>query len=230
MAGRTIMVIEDDAAIREVLRLYLEKNGFSVIMQDRGDEALSIVRAVQPALIILDVVLPGQNGFELCKEIRKITTVPVLFVSCKNTEQDKITALAVGGDDYITKPFSPNELIARINANLRRPYYVSDDNEPTPKLAAGALQVDLSGRTVKLNQTEIVLSKKEFELLAFLASRPGKTFSHEELFREIWGQESLNDTRTIIVHVSNLRKKIEPDPANPQHIINVHGVGYKFIM
>jgi DNA-binding response OmpR family regulator len=230
MTEQTILVIEDDPEIREVIRLYLEKHRFSVATAERGDEAMPMVRSVQPDLIILDVLLPGKDGFEVCKEIRRETSVPVLFLSCKKEEQDKITGLGLGGDDYITKPFSPNELIARVQANLRRPFLSGDLMRQPTKLVFGALHIDLLSRTVKLNHTEIILSKKEFDLLKFLAGRPGQTFSHEELFREIWGQESFNDTRTIIVHVSNLRKKIEPDPSNPQYIINVHGVGYKFIL
>ncbi|MCR8633353.1 MULTISPECIES: response regulator transcription factor [Paenibacillus] len=230
MAGQTILVVEDDPEIRDVIRLYLEKHKFTVALADRGDEALQLVRTVQPDLIILDVLLPGKDGFEVCKEIRQETSVPVLFLSCKKEEQDKITGLTLGGDDYITKPFSPNELIARVQANLRRPYFSNNPTSHPTKLEFGALYIDLLSRTVKVNEIEIVLSKKEFDLLKFLAGRPGQTFSHEELFREIWGQESFNDTRTIIVHVSNLRKKIEPDPSNPQYIINVHGVGYKFIL
>jgi DNA-binding response OmpR family regulator len=229
MTGQTILVVEDDPEIRDVIRLYLEKHQYTVALAERGDEALPLVRSVQPNLIILDILLPGKDGFEVCKEIRLETSVPILFLSCKKEEQDKIMGLSLGGDDYITKPFSPNELIARVQANLRRPYLSNDPAVPLSKLEFGAIQVDLLSRTVKLNGTEIVLSKKEFDLLKFLVARPGQTFTHEELFREIWGQESFNDTRTIIVHVSNLRKKIEADPSNPQHIINVHGVGYKFI-
>ncbi|NOU92190.1 response regulator [Paenibacillus sp. LMG 31456] len=230
MAGQTILVVEDDPEIRDVIRLYLEKHKFAVALAERGDEALQMVRTVQPDLIILDVLLPGKDGFEVCKEIRQETSVPVLFLSCKKEEQDKITGLTLGGDDYITKPFSPNELVARVQANLRRPFFSNNQAAHPTKLEFGALHIDLLSRTVKVNDAEIVLSKKEFDLLKFLAGRPGQTFSHEELFREIWGQESFNDTRTIIVHVSNLRKKIETDPSNPQHIINVHGVGYKFLL
>ncbi|TDG00525.1 response regulator transcription factor [Paenibacillus piri] len=229
MTGQTVLVIEDDPEIRDVIRLYLEKNQYTVALADRGDQALPMVRTVHPDLIILDVLLPGKDGFEVCKEIRQETSVPVLFLSCKKEEQDKITGLSLGGDDYITKPFSPNELIARVQANLRRPYFSNRETSVT-KLEFGELHIDLLSRTVKVSGNEIFLSKKEFDLLKFLAGRPGQTFTHENLFREIWGQESFNDTRTIIVHVSNLRKKIERDPSNPQYIINVHGVGYKFIL
>jgi DNA-binding response OmpR family regulator len=230
MTGQTILVIEDDPEIREVIRMYLSKHAFEVALAGRGDQAVSMVQSIKPDLIILDVLLPGKDGFEVCKEIRQLTSAPILFLSCKKEEQDKVMGLGLGADDYMTKPFSPNELIARVKANLRRPYLAaSTPLEQPSKLRFGTLQIDLLSRTVKVNQSEVMLSKKEFELLKFLVSRPGQTFSHEELFREIWGQESFNDTRTIIVHVSNLRKKIELDPSNPQHIINVHGVGYKFI-
>lgn len=230
MTKQTILVIEDDPEIRDVILMYLSKHSFEVEVADRGDLAAAKVLEVQPDLIILDVVLPGKDGFEVCKEIRQLTAAPILFLSCKKEEQDKVTGLGLGGDDYMTKPFSPNELVARVKANLRRPYLSGTAGEQPSRLRFGALQIDLLSRTVKLNQNEVILSKKEFDLLKFLVSRPGQIFSHEELFREIWGQESFNDTRTIIVHISNLRKKIELDPSNPQHIINVHGVGYKFVL
>jgi DNA-binding response OmpR family regulator len=230
MAEHTILLIEDDHEIREVIRLYLQKNHFDVVVAERGDAGIALVQSVQPDLVILDVLLPDIDGFEVCRHIRKLSSVPILFLSCKKEEQDAILGLGLGGDDYITKPFSPNELIARVKANLRRPYLSGVRTESTlEKLELNGLVIDLLRREVRVNDAVIALSKKEFDLLKFLASRPGQIFTHEELFRQIWGQESFNDTRTIIVHVSNLRKKIEPDPSNPQFIANVHGVGYKFI-
>jgi len=230
MTKQTILIIEDDPEIRNVIQMYLIRHSFEVAVAERGDLAVAMVQSIRPDLIILDVLLPGKDGFEVCKEVREFTSAPILFLSCKKEEQDKITALGLGGDDYMTKPFSPNELVARVKANLRRPYLTGAPQEHPSVLRFGPLQIDVLSRTVKVNQIEVTLSKKEFDLLRFLVSRPGQTFSHEELFREIWGQESFNDTRTIIVHVSNLRKKIELDPSNPQYIINVHGVGYKFVL
>lgn len=229
MTKQTILVIEDDSEIRDVISMYLSKHGFEVAIAERGDQAVSLVQSIRPDLIILDVLLPGKDGFQVCREVRELTSAPILFLSCKREEEDKILGLGLGGDDYMTKPFSPNELVARVKANLRRPYLSGFPEEQPSKLRFGPLQIDLLSRTVAVNGVEVTLSKKEFELLKFLVSRPGQTFSHEELFREIWGQESFNDTRTIIVHISNLRKKIEQDPSNPQYIINVHGVGYKFL-
>ncbi|WP_284641295.1 response regulator transcription factor [Paenibacillus silviterrae] len=230
LIGAKILVIEDDPEIKEVIRLYLEKNGFRVVQAEDGQNAARIVMEEQPELIILDVLLPGKNGFEVCQEIRERTQAPILFLSCKKDETDKIMGLGLGGDDYMTKPFSPNELIARVKAHLRRPHLSGGEKEAGgAKQTIGSIQIDRLSRVVRVNGGEVTLSRKEFDLLSFLASRPEQTFSHEQLFREIWGQESFNDTRTIIVHVSNLRKKIEPDPSNPQYIINVHGVGYKFI-
>lgn len=228
MTGQMILIVEDDQEIREIMRTYLEAHQFRVIWTDRGDDAIRLVRSVQPDLILLDVLLPGKDGFEVCKEVRLMSSAPIIFVSCKQDEQDKITGLALGGDDYITKPFSPNELVARVKANLRRPLLSGGFTDSSSKLRFGEVEIDPVSRTLMVSGNEIILSKKEFELLYFLATHPGRTITHEELFREIWGQEILNDTRTIIVHVSNLRKKIESDPANPRHIINVHGVGYKF--
>ncbi|UQZ86063.1 Transcriptional regulatory protein YycF [Paenibacillus konkukensis] len=227
MAEQTILVVEDDEEIRDIIRVYLEAHQFRVIGAGRGDEAVRLVETMQPDLLILDVLLPGKDGFEVCKEVRAMSSAPILFLSCKKDEQDKITGLELGGDDYITKPFSPNELIARVKANLRRPHL---SGEAPNRMRFGAVELDPVSRSVTVNRSEVTLSRKEFDLLYYLARHPGRTVTHEELFREIWDQEMINDTRTIIVHVSNLRKKIETDPANPKHIINVHGVGYKFIL
>ncbi|WP_090675810.1 response regulator transcription factor [Paenibacillus tianmuensis] len=231
MTEQTVLVVEDDPEIREVIRLYLEKNNYRVLLATSGEEALQIAEAERPDLAILDVLLPGRNGFEVCRELRAVSPVPILFLSCKKDEADKIAGLNLGGDDYITKPFSPNELMARVRAHLRRPHLAAAEQAggQPDKLVVGHLRIDRLSRVVRVNGQEVTLSRKEFDLLSFLASRPEQTFSHEQLFREIWGQESFNDTRTIIVHVSNLRKKIEPDPSSPKYIINVHGVGYKFI-
>ncbi|TVY10396.1 response regulator transcription factor [Paenibacillus cremeus] len=229
MTRQTILLVEDDHEIREIIRLYLEKNGYRVVTAISGDEAIQIAAKEQPDLAILDVLLPGKNGFEVCREIRSYSSAPILFLSCKKDETDKIEGLSIGGDDYITKPFSPNELLARVRANLRRPYLTGGEPDAnTSKLKVGTIEIDRLSRVVQVNGARITLSRKEFDLLSFLVSHPDQTFSHEQLFREIWGQDCFNDTRTIIVHVSNLRKKIEPDPSNPQYIINVHGVGYKF--
>nr|WP_245247271.1 MULTISPECIES: response regulator transcription factor [unclassified Paenibacillus] len=226
------MVVEDDVEIREVIRLYLEKNNYRVIWAENGEDALSLTAAEQPDLVILDVLLPGRSGFEVCSELREISSVPILFLSCKKDEMDKIMGLNMGGDDYITKPFSPNELIARVQANLRRPHLagseVSEDQGQPSKLTIGSLHINTLSRVVRVDGEEVMLSRKEFELLSFLAYRPEQTFSHEQLFREIWDQECFNDTRTIIVHVSSLRKKIELGHPSPHYIVNVHGVGYRF--
>ncbi|WP_159887511.1 response regulator transcription factor [Paenibacillus puerhi] len=230
MTVQTIMIVEDDPEIREITRLYLVKNGYRVVWADSGDDALSLMKAEQPDLVILDVLLPGKTGFAVCEELRAISSVPILFLSCMREEADKVAAFNLGGDDFITKPFSPNELIARVRAHLRRPYLSKEDQPESPsKLFFGPLAIDGLSRVVKVDGQEVPLSRKEFDLLYYLASNPGRTYTHEQLFRQIWGQESFNDTRTIIVHVSNLRKKIEPDPSCPQYIINVHGVGYKFM-
>lgn len=229
MIDQTIFIVEDDPEIRELMRLYLEANQFHVAWTDRGDDAIGLIQTMRPDLIILDIALPGKDGFEVCKEVRAFSSAPIIFVSCQSEEHYKINGLAIGGDDYITKPFSPNELIARVKANLRRPHLLTSNTDPSTKLRFGATEIDTVSRTVKVHGEEILLSKKEYELLNYLAGHSGRTITREELFREVWGQEIFNDTRTIIVHISNLRKKIERDPANPKHIINVHGVGYKFI-
>ncbi|AEI45192.1 response regulator transcription factor [Paenibacillus mucilaginosus] len=229
MLGQTILLVEDDREIGEMIRKYLEKNEFRVVWSPNGGEAVALAARERPDLAILDVMLPDASGFEVCRELRGMTSAPILFLSCRKEEEDKINGLNLGGDDYITKPFSPNELVARVKANLRRPRLVAEGEPNGMKVQVGPIAIDRLSRTVTVEGRTVVLSRKEFDLLSFLALSPEKTFTHEELFREIWGQECFNDSRTIIVHISNLRKKIEPDPANPRYVINVHGVGYKFV-
>ncbi|MCZ8519268.1 MULTISPECIES: response regulator transcription factor [Paenibacillus] len=229
MSGQTILLVEDDKEIGEIIKKYLERNEYRVVWSRSGEEAVALAARERPDLAILDVLLPDRSGFEICRELREITSAPILFLSCKKEEEDKINGLNLGGDDYITKPFSPNELVARVRANLRRPRLAGDGDPSGMKIQVGPIGIDRLSRSVTVEGRAVPLSRKEFDLLSFLALSPDKTFTHEELFREIWGQECFNDSRTIIVHISNLRKKIEPDPAAPRYIINVHGVGYKFV-
>lgn len=222
-----ILVVDDEQEIVELIMIYLQKEGFEVITCDRGDEVLRHIDEHQPDLIILDVLLPGLDGIEACREIRKHSNVPIIFISCKSDDMDIILGLGVGGDDYMVKPFSPGHLVARVKAHLRRNTMLQTWQQDD-KLTFEGLEINLTSHQVFAHGQEIQLSSKEFDLLALLAKHPMKVFKIDELYEKIWGSDSLGDTRTLMVHISNLRKKIEKDAANPTFIVTIRGVGYKF--
>lgn len=229
MAGEKILVVDDEAEITELISLYLTKNGFHVVTAETGEQAIELTRTIKPDLIILDILLPGLDGIEVCQELRKDNNVPILFLSCKSEDTDKVLGLTVGGDDYITKPFSPSELLARIKAHLRRNRLLNTAHKQEKSLLTfPGLVIDLDSHVVLVNGAPVILSAKEFQLLALLAQNPNKIFSIEQLFKALWSYQSFGDTRTVMVHISNLRKKIEKDPSNPDYIHTVRGVGYKF--
>jgi len=224
-----ILVVDDEPEIIELITLYLQREGYAVFSADNGTDALRLIDKVQPDLILLDVLLKQLNGLDVCQQIRELTDVPVLFVSAKSDDSDIIQGLSVGGDDYITKPFSPGQLVARVKAHLRRQWISMQQQESgRDTLAYDGLVIDLAARTVRVADQPVALSVKEFELLAVLAKQPNRAFQLTSLYEAIWGVDSMGDTRTLMVHMSNLRKKIEPDPANPRWIITMRGVGYKF--
>lgn len=227
---KKILIIEDDPEIRNFIKLYLTKDGYQVIEVERGDSALEVFKRENPDLVILDILLPGIDGIEVCREIRKISIVPIIFLSNKIDETDKIIGLTVGADDYITKPFSPRELTARIRTHLRRQmYYDQRLQENESILKFDNLTIDIERHQVTAYDRDIELSAKEFSLLTHMAKHPGKIFTVEELFERVWGEFSFGDTRTVMVHISSLRKKIERDPSHPEFILTVRGAGYKFI-
>jgi DNA-binding response OmpR family regulator len=231
MSGSKILVVDDESEITELITLYLEREGYEVHSADDGEEAIRIAGELQPDLIILDILLKSLDGIEVCKRIRSVSSVPILFISCKSDDTDIIHGLTVGGDDYVTKPFSPSQLVARVKAHLRRQSAIGHqrmNREIAEQLAFEGLVIDVAGRTVHSGEREIVLSAKEFDLLVCLAQSPNRAFALEDLYNHVWGYDSMGDTRTLMVHISNLRKKIEPDPANPVYIVTVRGVGYKF--
>ncbi len=229
MAGEKILVVDDETEISELISLYLTKNGYSVITANTGNTALEFVVAHDPDLIILDIFLPDIDGLELCQEIRKKSDTPIIFLSCKSEETDKILGLTVGGDDYITKPFSPAELVARVKAHLRRNRILNIKNDNKCEvLEYPGLIIDFSSHNVIVNGKTLALSSKEFDLLALLAQNPNVVFSLGQLYDSIWGTDNIGDTRTVMVHISNLRKKIDDDPAHPKFIITINRVGYKF--
>ena len=227
MAGETILIIDDDGDIREVLTIYLEKEGYQVISAMDGHQGVSYALSANPDLILLDMMLPGLDGIEVCQEIRNNSSVPIIFLSCKWSALDKSMGLMAGGDDYMGKPFDGLELLARVKAHLRRNRMLKKDISHSLLLYPG-LTIDLARLSVEVDGQGVVLSPKEFQLLALLAQSPNMVFGSEKLFQSLWSTDSLGDHRTIMVHISNLRRKIEKDPANPVYIKTVKGAGYKF--
>ena len=227
MAGEKILIVDDEYDIRHLIYRYLIKERYNVITAENGYSALELIKKEQPDLVVLDIFLPDIDGFEVCQELRKISPVPVIFLSSKSEDMDKILALGLGGDDYITKPFSLSELGARIKAHLRRNRLLIADNG-RQTLNFPGLKIDLTKLMVYVTDKPITLSAKEFQLLTTLAQNPNRLYSTEQLFDLIWGRDNLGDTRTVAVHISNLRKKIEEDPANPTYILTIRNMGYKF--
>lgn len=227
---KKILIVEDDPEIRDFIKLYLSNDGYKTVEVDQGDLAVKVFHEEQPDLVILDILLPGLDGIEVCREIRKTSIVPIILLSNKIEETDKIIGLTVGADDYMTKPFSPRELTARIRTHLRREMYYTERQQKSQSVIKFAnLMIDLERHQVIAYGEEIELSAKEFSLLAYMAKHPGRIFKVEELFEQVWGESSLGDTRTVMVHISSLRKKIEHETSNPEFIITVRGAGYKFM-
>ena len=228
MTRKRILIVEDDPHISNVVKLYLANNEFEVGIAADGNEALEKAAQMKPDLIILDVQLPGMNGLEICQEIRKTNNVPIIFLSCLAEGTDKIMGLTVGGDDYITKPFDPGELLARVRANLRRSNLLISGAKPETAVTISGLVIDPSTHSVQANNVEVKLSAKEFQLLLLLVQRPNVVLGMDEIYQNLWQADSNGDRRTVMVHISNLRKKIEEDPTNPKLIVTIKGVGYKF--
>lgn len=230
MAGEKILVVDDEKPINDLVVSYLVKEGFSPFSAYDGKEALELIEREKPDFIVLDIMLPDIDGTGLCLEIRKKSDAGILFLSCKSEEMDKIIALASGGDDYMTKPFMPGELVARIKAYLRRHQakeiqkVMSDELYNFP-----GLEVNLTTRDIMVDDQEVNLTAKEYDILKLFIQSPKRIFSAEQIFELVWQEDSLEgDSRTVMVYISNLRKKIEKDPAKPEYILNIRGVGYKF--
>ena len=230
VAGETILIVDDDADIQEVLTLYLENEGYQVITAADGIEAVTTALSANPDLIILDMMLPGLDGIEVCQEIRKELTTPIIFLSCKGEPLDKSIGLTAGGDDYMSKPFHSIEILARVKAHLRRNRMLTQATQKKKVLTFPDLTIDLTSLSVIANDEQVILSPKEFQLLALLAENPNTVFSSEALFQALWDLESNGDNRTVMVHISNIRKKIEQDPTKPAFIKTVKGAGYKFFV
>lgn len=221
-----ILIVDDEDTILEFLRINLEKNGFTVVAAGDGHEALRLARQEQPRCILLDVMLPGLDGFEVLRELRKTMDVPVIMLTAKGDDIDKILGLELGADDYVTKPFNPRELVARIKAILRRVDKAAANTEEGI-ITVGDLILDLERHRVEVRGKAVDLTPKEFELLELLMSNPGKVFSRDALLSQVWGYDYFGDTRTIDTHIKRIRQKIDSD--NPKYgLITVYGVGYKF--
>ena len=229
MATDKILVIDDEKEICTLVKSYLDKMHYASDVAYDAASAIEKVRTFKPDLIVLDVMLPDMYGTDLCLEIRKLTNCPILFLSCKSEAIDKIAALSAGGDDYVTKPFLPEELIARIRAHLRRARLAFEPEDKQKVFEYNGLTVNTESYEVFLNGKEVKLTAKEFDLLAVLIQNPKRVFSSEQLFEQVWKSESLSgDNKTIMVYISSLRKKLESNPNNPKYIVNIRGFGYKF--
>ncbi len=224
-----ILIIEDELTIAELEKDYLELSGFEVEVETTGDVGLERALKEDFKLIILDLMLPNVDGFEICKRIREEKNIPVLMVSAKKDDIDKIRGLAMGADDYITKPFSPSELVARVKAHLARyERLIGFGQKENEVIEIRGLKIDKTARRVFINEEERVFTTKEFDLLTFLAENPNRVYTKEELFREIWDMESIGDIATVTVHIKKIREKVEYSTSKPQYIETIWGVGYRF--
>lgn len=225
---KKVLIIEDETSIAELERDYLEINGYNVEIESTGNLGLTKALSGNYDLILLDLMLPGKDGFEICKEIRKNKDIPILMVTAKKEDIDKIRGLGLGADDFIVKPFSPSELVARVKAHLARYERLVGRGKVIDEVRIRGLHIDKAARQVFVNEKEVLLTAKEFDLLLFLASHPNHVFSKDHLFDRIWGLESMGDITTVTVHIRKLREKIETDPSNPQYIETIWGAGYRF--
>lgn len=224
-----ILIIEDELAIAELEKDYLELSGFEVDVETMGDTGAVKAISGEYNLIILDLMLPNMDGFEICKRIREVKNIPVIMVSAKKDDIDKIRGLGMGADDYMTKPFSPSELVARVKAHLTRyERLVGSGVKTNDTIEIRGLKIDKTARRVFLNGEEKIFTTKEFDLLTFLAENPNRVYTKEELFREIWDMESVGDIATVTVHIKKIREKIEYNTSKPQYIETIWGVGYRF--
>ena len=227
-SNNKILIVEDDHNLLTTLKYNLQKDGYNVAMAIDGAEAVETARKEKPDLIILDVMLPKINGFEVCRILRKEMIVPILMLTAKTEETDKVVGLEIGADDYMTKPFSMRELLARVRAMLRRAKLTESvpvDEKATLKI--NNLEIDPARHRVLLRGIDVALNSKEFDLLVFLAKNRGLVFNREQLLEKVWGYDYAGDTRTIDVHIRWLRQKIETDPKNPEYLITIRGTGYK---
>ena len=224
-----ILIIEDEEAIAELEKDYLELNDFQVTIENTGDKGLQTALKEDFDLLILDLMLPGMDGFEICKKVREQKDMPILMVSAKKDDIDKIRGLGLGADDYLTKPFSPSELVARVKAHMARyDRLVGTHAKENNIVEVRGIKIDKTARRIFVDNEEKSFTTKEFDLLTFLAENPNHVYTKEELFREIWDMDSIGDIATVTVHIKKIREKIETDTSKPQYIETIWGVGYRF--
>lgn len=217
-----ILVVDDDPAVAEMIGIVLRADGFDTVFCDHGDRALAIFRAEEPDVVLLDLMLPGKSGIDICREIRAESGVPIIMLTAKSDTVDVVLGLESGADDYVPKPFKPRELIARVRARLRR-----NDNATPGTVRVGDLEIDVTGHRVTRDGEMIPLTPLEFDVLVTLARSPGQVFTREVLLEDVWGYRHAADTRLVNVHIQRLRAKVERDPENPQIVLTIRGVGYK---
>lgn len=226
---KKVLIIEDEKSISDIIKFNLIKEGFEVDTAYDGQEGLDKALSVNPGLILLDVMLPILDGFQVCKKIRETANTPIIMLTAKEEEVDKVLGLELGADDYITKPFGMRELVARIKANIRRTHFAEElKNEPSNVEEFGNLAIDMNRYEVRKDERALELTLREFELLKYLAERENKVFSREQLLEEVWGYEYYGDIRTVDVTVRRLREKLEDDSSNPKYIMTKRGIGYYF--
>jgi DNA-binding response OmpR family regulator len=228
-----VLVVDDEPNLLHTLRYNLKQAGYEVVIAATGDEAVSVAARERPDVVILDVMLPGLDGFEVCRQIRADSAVPILMLTARTEEIDRIVGLEVGADDYLTKPFSTRELLARVKAMLRRRELIRRELSAAPsaseRLVSGDLELDVAAHSLRLGDRRVSLKPREFELLTFLMRNRGHLFSAEQLLEQVWGYVDTSDPRTVPVHIRSLREKIEEHPSQPRRIETVRGVGYRFV-
>ncbi len=225
---KRILVIDDEPLIVDSVSYNLKQEGFEVVSATDGEAGLKLAESGDFDLILLDLMLPGMNGMEVCRTLRKQSEIPIIMLTAKEGEIDRVLGLELGADDYVTKPFSMRELMARVKRILKRTATGAEAAGQPQSISSGQLQIDLLGHEVLVNGEAVNLSSKEFELLRILASHPGQVLSREQLLNLVWGNDFYGDSRTVDVHIRWLREKIEADPGNPEYLLTVRGVGYKF--
>ena len=224
-----ILVVEDEASLADTVRYNLEREGYAVTVASDGRSALERFRVDEPTLVILDLMLPEVSGLDVCRAIRAESDVPIIMVTAKDSEADKVAGLELGADDYVTKPFSVRELVSRVRANLRRAHSHTAAPTPDDVLTGGPVRMDVARHEVRVRDETVSLPPKEFELLETFLGRKGKLLTREFLIDQIWGPDYFGDTKTLDVHVKRLRRKIEEDSHHPVHLVTVRGLGYKFV-
>lgn len=229
--NKKILIIDDEEDILKLLSRVLKKEGFAnIYTAEDGESGFTLVKRINPDIILLDIMLPDEEGYEVCKKIRKISNVPILFISAKTEEIDRVLGFALGGDDYITKPFSPKEVAYRIKAHLRRSSYNVEEENKNTVIKRGPFEIDEEKIEIKKDGEVIELKPKEYKIFIYMAKHPNQIMSKEKLCNEVWGEDYIGFDNTIMVHIRRLRERIEDDPSSPKYIINVKGLGYKFVL